>query len=83
MCGAINGWALGPAELELRRLGSSGSSRNVCLKYLPLVCAGLWRKPARTILTLLSIAVAFLLFGLLRGVNAGFDHAIAGIRNRN
>jgi putative ABC transport system permease protein len=47
------------------------------LKYLPLVWAGLWRRPARSILTLLSIAVAFLLFGLLRGVNAGFDRAIA------
>lgn len=47
------------------------------MKYLPLVLAGLWRKPARSILTLLSIAVAFLLFGLLRGVSAGFDQAIA------
>lgn len=47
------------------------------LKYFPLVFAGLWRKPVRSILTLLSIAVAFVLFGLLRGVNAGFDKAIA------
>lgn len=47
------------------------------LKYLSLVWAGLWRKPARTILTLLSVAVAFLLFGLLRGVDAGFEQAIA------
>jgi putative ABC transport system permease protein len=30
----------------------------------------LWRKKARTIFTLLSIVIAFLLFGLLQGVNA-------------
>lgn len=53
---------------------SLGSIR---VKYLPLVWAGLWRKPVRSILTLLSIAAAFVLFGLLRGVNAGFEKAIA------
>jgi putative ABC transport system permease protein len=50
---------------------------HVGLKYLPLIWAGLGRSPARSILTLLSFAVAFLLFGLLRGVNAGFEKAIA------
>ncbi len=38
-----------------------------------LVWAGLWRKPVRTVFTVLSIAVAFLLFGLLQGVNAWFS----------
>jgi putative ABC transport system permease protein len=47
------------------------------MKYFPLVWAGLWRKKARTILTLLSIAVAFILFGVLQGVNAGFGAAAA------
>jgi putative ABC transport system permease protein len=47
------------------------------MKYVPLVWAGLWRKPARTVLTTLSIAVAFLLTGLLQGVNAGFAETIA------
>lgn len=47
------------------------------MKYMPLVWAGLWRKPARTVLTALSIAVAFLLIGLLQGVNAGFAETIA------
>ena len=47
------------------------------MKFLPLVWAGLWRSPARTVLTDLSIAIAFLLFGLLQGVNAGFARAIA------
>ncbi len=47
------------------------------MKYLPLLWAGLWRKPIRTTLTVLSIAVAFLLFGLLNGVIAGFDGALS------
>lgn len=42
------------------------------MKYLPLLWAGLWRKPARTLLTLLSIVVAFMLFGLLQGVDSAF-----------
>ena len=50
------------------------------MKYFPLIWAGLWRKKARTILTLLSIVVAFILFGLLQGINAGFANAIAGAR---
>ena len=47
------------------------------MKYLPLLWAGLWRKPTRTVLTILSIAVAFLLFGVLQGVVAGFEGARA------
>jgi putative ABC transport system permease protein len=47
------------------------------MKFLPLVWAGLWRRPARTVLTALCIAIAFLLLGLLDGVNAGFAKAIA------
>ena len=31
------------------------------VKYLPLLWANLWRKKTRTIFTLLSVAVAFLL----------------------
>lgn len=47
------------------------------MKFLPLVWAGLWRRPARTILTALCITIAFLLLGLLDGVNAGFAKSIA------
>ena len=47
------------------------------MKFLPLVWAGLWRRPARTILTSLCIVIAFLLLGLLDGVNAGFAKVIA------
>ena len=46
------------------------------MKYFPLVWAGLWRKRTRTIFTLLSILVAFLLFGMLQGVNSAFSSAM-------
>jgi putative ABC transport system permease protein len=42
------------------------------VKCLPLLWAGLWRKPIGTVLTVLSIAVAFLLFGVLHGVMTAF-----------
>lgn len=41
------------------------------MKYFMLIWAGLWRKKTRTILTMLSIVVAFLLFGILQGINQG------------
>ncbi len=46
------------------------------MKYLPLIWSGLWRKRARTILTLISVTVAFTLFGILDGATAAFDNAI-------
>jgi putative ABC transport system permease protein len=46
------------------------------VKYLPLIWAGLWRKRARTIFTLLSIAIAYVLFGILSGIDAGFAHSM-------
>src|SRR3984957_6379472 len=46
------------------------------MKFLPLLWAGLWRKRTRTIFTLLSIVVAFVLFGMLQGVNAAFSNAV-------
>lgn len=46
------------------------------MKYFPLLWAALWRKKARTIFTLLSILVAFLLFGMLQGVNSAFNQAV-------
>ncbi len=50
------------------------------MKFFPLVWAGLWRRPVRSFLTAISIAIAFVLLGLLQGVNAGFDRAIANAR---
>jgi putative ABC transport system permease protein len=46
------------------------------MKFLPLLWSALWRKKARTILTLASIVVAFLLFGMLQGVNAAFNATV-------
>jgi putative ABC transport system permease protein len=43
------------------------------MKYLPLLWAGLFRRKTRTILTLLSVVVAFLLFGLLQAVQTAFE----------
>jgi putative ABC transport system permease protein len=62
------------ARDEARHVDSVGS---VGVKYFPIIWAGLWRRPARSIFTLLSVSVAFFLFGILQGLNAGFDKAIA------
>ena len=43
------------------------------MKFLPLLWSNLWRKKIRTIFTLLSIFVAFLLFGLLMTIRAAFS----------
>lgn len=42
------------------------------MKYVPLVWAAVMRKPTRAILTLLSVMLAFTLFGLTIGMNATF-----------
>jgi len=44
-----------------------------------LIWAGLWRKKARTIFTMLSIIVAFLLFGVLQGFNLGFVNSLTSL----
>ena len=46
------------------------------MKYLPLVWANLLRKKTRTILTLLSIMVAFLLYGFLYAISHAFTGPI-------
>jgi len=46
------------------------------MKYFPLIWSALWRKAPRTIYTMLSIVVAFLLFGLLQAVNVGLARSI-------
>jgi putative ABC transport system permease protein len=43
------------------------------MKYLPLVWAAVMRKPVRAVLTLLSVMIAFTLFGFTIGMNATFD----------
>jgi putative ABC transport system permease protein len=45
------------------------------VKYFPLIWSGLWRRPVRTVLTVLSVITAFFLFGALQGINAGVNSA--------
>jgi putative ABC transport system permease protein len=49
------------------------------MKYLILIWAGLWRRKTRTVLTMLSIVIAFLLFGLLQGINQGMNHIYSSL----
>jgi putative ABC transport system permease protein len=50
------------------------------MKYVPLVWAALMRKPVRAVLTLLSVMIAFTLFGLTIGMNATFDEVSKAAR---
>jgi putative ABC transport system permease protein len=45
------------------------------MKYLHLIWAALFRRKTRTILTLVSISAAFLLFGMLDAVRTSFNQA--------
>jgi putative ABC transport system permease protein len=51
------------------------------MKYLPLLLSALLRKKARTLLTLLSVAAAFALFGMLDAVRVAFNapQSVVGI----
>ncbi len=51
------------------------------MKFLPLMWKNLWRKKTRTTFTLLSVFVAFILFGLLMTIRAAFSFGvnIAGV----
>lgn len=49
------------------------------MKYLPLIWSAFRRKTARSILTLLSITVAFLLLGTMSGISASFGRFIENI----
>lgn len=49
------------------------------MKYFPLIWASLWRKKTRTIFTLLSIVIAFLLYGVLQTVDHAFEDPSTGV----
>jgi putative ABC transport system permease protein len=49
------------------------------MKYLPLVWASLWRKKLRTVFTLISIVIAFLLYGVLQTVDYAFENPSTGV----
>ena len=46
------------------------------MKFLPLVWRNLMRRKIRTIITLLSIVVAFVLFGALMAIRAAFSMGV-------
>lgn len=46
------------------------------MKYVPLIWSNLKRKKTRTVLTVLSILVAFLLFGLLGAIRQSFSQGV-------
>jgi putative ABC transport system permease protein len=46
------------------------------MKFLPLLWSSLWRKKVRTIFTLLSVFIAFLLFGLLMTIRTAFSFGV-------
>jgi len=46
------------------------------MRFFPLVWRSLWRRKVRTIFTLLSIFVAFLLFGLLMTIRGAFSFGV-------
>lgn len=50
------------------------------MKHFPLIWSNLFRKKVRTILTLLSITTAFLLFGLLQAINQGFSNGASSAK---
>ena len=46
------------------------------MKFLPLIWKNIWRKKFRTTFTLLSLFIAFLLFGILMTIRAAFSFGI-------
>jgi len=52
------------------------------VKYFGLIWAQLWRRPKRTWFTVISIAVAFLLFAVLIGFNVVLDSGLSKLNNR-
>lgn len=52
------------------------------MKYFGMIWAQLWRRPKRTWFTVISIAVAFLLFAVLIGFNVVLETGLAKLDNR-
>jgi putative ABC transport system permease protein len=50
------------------------------MKYFPLICASLWRRPAETTLTFLAVTAGFILFASMLGLNVTYQRAIDGAR---
>jgi putative ABC transport system permease protein len=52
------------------------------MKFFGLIWSQLWRKPKRTSFTLIAVAVAFLIFAVLKGFNVVLDSALDKLDNR-
>lgn len=52
------------------------------MKYLQLIWTQLWRRPKRTWFTVISVAVAFLMFAVLKGFNVVLESALSNLDNR-
>jgi putative ABC transport system permease protein len=50
------------------------------MKYFPLICSALWRKPVEAVLVWLAVTAAFTLFGLMAGLHVTYDRLIASSR---
>jgi len=50
------------------------------MKYLPLICSALLRRPTETILTFLAVTAGFILFASMMGLNVTYQRAIEGAR---
>ena len=46
------------------------------MRFASLVWAGIARRPLRSLFTLVSMTIAFLLFGMLQGINLGYARII-------
>src|SRR6185312_12669179 len=71
-----------PAQ-SLGRRGDRGSCRTEsvrrrgrCVKFLPLIWAGIRRKLSRSILILAQVIIAFTLFGVLQGMSSAVQHIL-------
>jgi putative ABC transport system permease protein len=49
------------------------------MRFLPLLWAGIWRKPGRTVLAVVQILLVFALFAMLQGFSSYTRQAIANI----
>jgi AraC-like DNA-binding protein len=72
---SVQPFAFASLSSKLESLRSPAIDEIDNVKYLPLIWSDIWRKPGRTTLMLLQVAVAFALFGGLLGMKTGVDQS--------
>src|SRR5690606_12820860 len=69
-----------PARRRARAPNSAPRQRRACrsrgMKYLPLIWKSLWRRKIRTLFTIGSFFVAFVLFGMLMTIRTAFTFGV-------